>query len=355
VILTFALSLGCGLVLSSIAIQVGRRFGWVVRPRLFGRGGSEISYLGGVALAVSSGLAIAVAGGLGPRGQIVLAGGFVLLIFGLADDRLPGGGLSPVLRLLVEVVVALAVSSTVLRPALIGIGFLDLLLSVFVLVAASNAFNLLDNMDGVAGATAAAVAVGLIGLGILQGQPVVSIFGASLLGACISFLRHNFRGGRLYLGNGGSLFLGFLLAAWALHLQFPIAKPWGLFAVIALLAIPATDTTLVVLSRMAAHRPVLEGGVDHLSHRLTRLGLSAHGAALVHAAGCGLGAAAAVFAVEAETIGPLVAVILWFGVSMLAFMSMSVYEIQAEPRLLVPTGGSDHSHSASQMAEEGTA
>jgi UDP-GlcNAc:undecaprenyl-phosphate GlcNAc-1-phosphate transferase len=352
----FLFALGASLFFAKVAILIGCRSGMVVKPRLFGRGGTEVSYLGGVALAVSTGVAILLSEGPRHETAVVLTGGFVLLVFGLADDSLPSKGLTPAIRIVVEAVVAFLVCATALHPNLTGNRGLDLALAVFVLVATTNAFNLLDNMDGVAGTTGAAVAIGLIGLAVLQGQYFVAALASAAVGGCIGFLRHNLRRPQLYLGNGGSLFLGFMLAAGALHLRFPLARPWGLVAVIAVLAVPATDTSLVVLSRMLAHRPVFEGGVDHLSHRLASLGFPSHVAALMHAAGCGLGALAAMIAVHLRTATPVVAIIVWFAICTLALLGMTVYDPVPEPTNLGQGGTTESRPSAAKPAlEEGSA
>lgn len=315
------------------AVDLGRRWGMVARPRLFGRRRRRtISYLGGLTLAGAATVGFLFAGGVPAGAGPVLAGGLLLLFLGFADDRSTRGGLPPGFRLLIQALVATGAWWGGLRAGVFGAQWLDGLITVFFLVAAANAFNLLDNMDGVAGASAAVVAAGLFGLAALGGQHLVATLAASLCGASLGFLRHNLVRARVYLGDGGALFLGFLLGAAALKLRLPLPPPSGLVVLIAAFAVPAADTTLVILSRLLAGRPVFQGGVDHISHRLVRLGLSPRGAVVAHAGGSAVGAAAAAFAVVTGRPGAALAVIVVFAAAGLALLRVRVYE--EEPRRL---------------------
>jgi UDP-GlcNAc:undecaprenyl-phosphate GlcNAc-1-phosphate transferase len=309
-----------------LAVSLGRRTGMVVSPRLFGKGSPPISYLGGAALAVAAGAGFTLAGGLLREAGTLLGASLVLLSFGLVDDRARSGGISPALRVSVEVVVATWVWWAGLRSTPSGVAWVDALLTIFFLVAASNAFNLLDNMDGVAGTTAATIAAGLFGLALFGGQYLVATLAAAIFGASLGFLRHNLVQPRLYLGNGGSLFLGFLLAATTLKLRLPIDYPWGLLAAISVLAVPAMDTSLVILSRLWAGRSMFQGGVDHLSHRLVHLGLTPKTTAYAHCAGSALGAGAAMVAVLMERNEPLMLALAGFAIAGLSMLRVRVYE-----------------------------
>jgi UDP-GlcNAc:undecaprenyl-phosphate GlcNAc-1-phosphate transferase len=110
---------------------------------------------------------------------------------------------------------------------------------------------------------------------------LVASFAAALAGMSLGFLRHNFPPARIFLGDAGSLTLGFLLAALGLKLDLPVADVWVRVTVAFLiLGVPVFDTALVVVSRRRAGRPVMVGGTDHTSHRLAGLGLSSREVAL---------------------------------------------------------------------------
>jgi UDP-GlcNAc:undecaprenyl-phosphate GlcNAc-1-phosphate transferase len=254
--------------------------------------------------------------------------GFVLLIFGLVDDHASrrGGGLSPTIRVVVEVWAAVALWWAGLRPQLLGNVWLDAIVVVIFLVACVNAFNLLDNMDGVAGATAAATAAGLFGLAYLSGQPEVAWLAAAVSGGALGFLRHNLVAARIFLGNGGTLFLGFVIGALALRLRVSAEPPWSLLAAVAALGVPVMDTSIVIVSRLRARRSPFKGGVDHLSHRLVRLGFTSRSAALLHATGAALGGVVAFFAVLFSRMEPIAGVIGAFGIAAVLFLKMTIYE-----------------------------
>ena len=110
--------------------------------------------------------------------------------------------------------------------------------------------------------------------GALGGQVLVGGLAAVVAGSCAGFLLYNWYPARIFMGDAGSLFLGFLLASIALKLRFPVDH-WAALAAVALLAgVAIFDTTLVVISRVRRGQPIYLGGTDHTSHRLLRLGLS---------------------------------------------------------------------------------
>ncbi len=213
-----------------------------------------------------------------------LAAALLVGAVGLVDDLRT---LGPLPRMAVEVVAASIVFASGARAQL-GSPVVDYFVTVGWLVVMTNSFNLLDNMDGCAGVVAAVTATGLAVAALLQGQVLVGGLAVVVAATCVGFLVHNWHPANIFMGDAGSLFLGFLLSAIALKLRFPGSHLSGITAVI-LLAGPALfDTTLVVLSRVRAGRPIMIGGVDHTSHRIRRLGLNPTRVALVLALGTGV-------------------------------------------------------------------
>jgi UDP-GlcNAc:undecaprenyl-phosphate/decaprenyl-phosphate GlcNAc-1-phosphate transferase len=292
-----AVAVAVGLLLSPLAAALGPRIGAAARPRLYGAGAAAVSYLGGgaVAVAVAAG---ALAGGAERRlVLLILVGGGALLLLGLADDVL--GGLPPAPRVVAEVAVGAAAWWAGLRPDWVGPDWADLVLTVFVLVAAANALNLLDNMDGVAASTAAAGAGALAILAAIVGQPGLAVMATAVAAASVAFLPSNLRG-RLYLGDGGALFLGFVLAGLALSIRLPLEGVWRPLATALVLGVLVTDTAIVVASRLLGGRPVFRGGTDHVSHRLAAFGVSEPRVALAHVVA---GALAAALVIGAAGLG----------------------------------------------------
>jgi UDP-GlcNAc:undecaprenyl-phosphate GlcNAc-1-phosphate transferase len=323
----FILGLGSSLVGMPVAVWAGRRFGMVTYPRLFGRGREGVSYLGGLAVAVAlMGAAITASwGALPPALKYVLAGAALLLLVGLADDRSRRGGLTPLSRVVVETAIGAWLWWAALRPVITGMPWLDAVIVIFFLVAAANAFNLLDNMDGIAGTTASAAGAGLTGLSLLSGQPLLALVAAALTGACLGFLRNNLFVSRVFLGNGGSVFLGFIIAGMALELNLPVQPPMRFVTTIAVLSVPAMDTSVVVLSRLLTRRSPFEGGTDHLSHRLLVLGASIKGAAAFHAWVSALGVAAVALTVLTGRFEPVVGYLVACVIAGVALLTVNVY------------------------------
>jgi UDP-GlcNAc:undecaprenyl-phosphate GlcNAc-1-phosphate transferase len=145
-----------------------------------------------------------------------------------------------------------------------------------------NAFNLFDNMDGAASTMALVVAAGAALLGIIRGEAWLAVAAAALGGACVGFLPRNIsKPARIFLGDGGSMPLGFAVAVIVMVAATTSVVAWqSLLIALLLVAIPALDTTLVIVSRRRRGAPVMSGGLDHLTHRTRRFLPSARAVAL---------------------------------------------------------------------------
>ena len=141
------------------------------------------------------------------------------------------------------------------------------------MVGITNAFNLLDNMDGLAAGQAALCALTLFAIAAANGQFLVAALAIGLAGCASGFLRHNFHPARIYMGDGGALFLGFLIAYLGIKLRFESSVSESFLIPVLACAVPILDTTLVTVSRLATGRSPFQGGQDHVSHRLVRSGL----------------------------------------------------------------------------------
>ena len=138
----------------------------------------------------------------------------------------------------------------------------------------TNAFNLLDNIDGLAAGTAAVAAGAFFFIAVMNDQQNGALFAIGLAGAMLGFLRSNFHPATIYMGDAGSLFIGFLMAYLGLKMRTNVDEIPQLFAPIVVLGVAVLDTTIVVVSRVRRGVSPFTGGQDHLSDRLRRLGLS---------------------------------------------------------------------------------
>jgi len=158
----------------------------------------------------------------------------------------------------------------------------DYAITLLWLLGITNAVNFLDNMDGLSAGIAAVTTSFILLLALGNGQFLVSALAAALLGACLGFLRYNFPPARIFMGDVGSLFLGFLLAVMALQLRFSDNSNFVTWMVpVFLLGLPIFDMTLVVVSRLRRGLSPNTAGRDHTSHRLVRLGFSSREAVLI--------------------------------------------------------------------------
>lgn len=228
-------------------------------------------HLGGAVIVVGVLLpTVAAVGGGGPRLRIMLVAATIVALLGLVDDMRP---LSPYPRLAVETLAAAAVVGAGGRPDLFG-GPLDLVLPVLWIVLITNSFNLLDNMDGAAAGVACVTAAALSVPAVMVGERGVAVLLVALSCGCAGFLPHNWTPARIFMGDAGSLFLGFVISASALLVFAPPGRAASVAGPLLVTFVATVDTCVVLVSRHRAGRPLMLGGTDHVSHRLRRLGLS---------------------------------------------------------------------------------
>jgi len=232
---------------------------------------TSIPYLGGVGLIAGLLVGLAFAPSLSPPIKVIALGGPVIGMLGLLDDHRT---LNPYLRFAVEMGVAVLALASGLRIHATDVALIDGFLTLIWIVGITNAVNFLDNMDGLSAGVAAAGGLGILTLAILGEQVAAAVVAAGLVGACLGFLVYNRRPASIFMGDTGSLFLGFVLAVMAIEVSPTLALPASFAVPVILLALPVLDTSTVMLARMRRGRSVLLGGRDHLSHRLAKLGLS---------------------------------------------------------------------------------
>ena len=295
-----------------VAVPSGER--WHEQPTpTFGGIGIFLGFAAAVLLALATG-AVEWSSELGG----ILAGMTLLFVAGLVDDL---RHLSPLAKLALQITAAVIVLASGLEVEIVGNTVLAWGIGLLWLVGITNAFNLLDNMDGLA-ATLAAIACGYFAIDAVteHENELVLVLALSLGLACTGFLPFNLRPGKraaVFMGDAGSQVLGFGLASLALASSWTVAGTT--FATILLplliLAVPILDTTLVTVVRLAQRRPVTQGGTDHTSHRLVYYGLSESKAVLLLAVVAGaLGATALAYNVldnaRLTAIGVLVTFVL---------------------------------------------
>ncbi len=327
----FGFALVASIVFTFLVRELARRRGLVARPRQDRWHRKPTALFGGVAIALAFFVALALAPEHDARGgNLFLACAGAMFVLGVVDDFM---NLSPHVKLVGQIIIATVMTAFGMRLHWLSSPALDLPLAILWLVGITNALNLLDNIDGAAGGVAVIASGFVVYFSERAGLPGVATLGAAFAGAVTGFLLFNFNPASIFMGDGGSLFLGFFLAGIAMVDHQPGArrKLLGVLLVpVLLLLIPILDTALVAFSRKMHGRAVSQGGRDHTSHRLVSLGLSERAAALtlwLLSAVSGLVAIAAQSFSEAVAalIVPLFAVLVLFFFVLLG--RVKVYEV----------------------------
>lgn len=259
------------LVATFITRLVAQRVGFVAKPRAERWHQRPTALAGGVGIFVAFVAPTLVVGG--HLRVHLLAGATAMFLLGLVDDVLH---LKPYTKLVAQFsVAALTVATGSLLPWT-GVLVLNQAISVFWIIGITNALNLLDNMDGLAGGVACLASIFQAIFFVLQRQLPEAACSTALAGAAAGFLVFNRKPASIFMGDCGALFLGYTLAT--LSMEHGYGRSRGLLATVAVpvlvMLVPIFDTTFVTLVRLLRGRPVSQGGRDHTSHRLVVLGLS---------------------------------------------------------------------------------
>ncbi len=279
---TIGVPLAAAFALSLATVPLCRlaavRLGFVARPREDRWHRGTVALFGGVGIAVVLFACSAIFGLV--RAQPVLIGTAVLMFgTGLVDDVL---SIKPATKLIAQLALACALLFFDYRLNWLQSTTLDSLLTLVWIVGVTNAFNLLDNMDGLCAGIALIVGTALL-IDLLPGAAGTRAFSeaqylAILLGATGGFLVYNLHPASIFMGDSGSLLLGFSFAAVTLSTGRQVPGRSDILSIVAVpalvLLIPIFDTTLVTLSRWFSGRRASQGGRDHSSHRLVAIGLS---------------------------------------------------------------------------------
>jgi len=269
----FALAALFAVVVTPLAARLAWVTGWLDQPQARKSHAQATPLLGGLAVFVSAWLGWLAADALTGRAFArpapgLLAGAVLALAVGLWDDRF---GMGPRPKLLVQATCGALLVFSIGAPSLGLWPPLEAGLAIFVVIALMNAINFLDNMNGMLG--------GLVLVSLLGFAAVSAGFGASravpmqlaLAGACLGFLPWNYPRARLFLGDAGSLVLGYSLAASLLLALQAAPRGWAQLGPPLLVAYPAFDMTFVVIRRLREGRRIDQGGRDHTNHRLASL------------------------------------------------------------------------------------
>ena len=214
-----------------------------------------------------------------PQIKALLLGTSLLFIIGLIDDKM---GIMPGLKLLGQFLAAMIVIKAGLRIGFIKNYYLSTIITYIWVIGVTNAFNLLDNMNGLSAGLAGIASLFFGIIAYLNGQYLICVISLALAGSTLGFLKHNFPKAKIFMGDSGSFILGYVLSAVA------VMGSWrndaitpSLLIPIFVLGYPIFDTTLVSVMRTLQGRSIFQGGKDHSSHMLSLIGFKRYRAVLM--------------------------------------------------------------------------
>jgi UDP-GlcNAc:undecaprenyl-phosphate GlcNAc-1-phosphate transferase len=314
-----------------LAIRLAARLDFYDQPRGCHGHAQPTPYLGGAVVVTGFIVVVLLLTGEPHQSLPVLGGVLALWAVGTIDDRRT---VPPRHRVAVEAALAVMLWALGLGWSL-GLGDVpDVLATVVWVVAVVNAFNLFDNMDGATSTMALVVAGAIAVMGAVQSDVWLAVTAAALCGACLGFLPHNLSrpSARIFLGDGGSMPIGFAVAALVMIGASGAAAQWqALVMGLLLVGVPALDTCLVVVSRRRRGVSILTGGRDHLTHRTRARMRTAHGVAAALGSAQALLSALAIVAVTGGSALLVPAVLLY-----LVLLATVIVVLDSSPKVAEP-------------------
>ncbi|NQT75657.1 MAG: undecaprenyl/decaprenyl-phosphate alpha-N-acetylglucosaminyl 1-phosphate transferase [Candidatus Omnitrophica bacterium] len=270
---TFFIAFLLALFLSPVSVKISKRFNIFSKPKKGETGGKPC--LGGIAIYMAFIVTVLlmaffkVIHGPGFAGLIIASGMIVLL--GLIDDA---KDLSPLKKIIVELI---AIGVLILFGVFTGISFLpiwtNILITLIWVLFITNAFNLLDIADGLTSGLVIIISLTLLVISLVNRDIFSAIVLVALLGSHLGFLKYNYPPARIYMGDTGSLFSGFVLAAVAINISYaPLERPVALITPILAMSLPIYDTLFLIIMRIKKGKPIFSKTNDHFTLRLVTMG-----------------------------------------------------------------------------------
>lgn len=297
-------ALAVSLLTTPLAIRFAKKIGAVDLPNARKVHKEAIPRMGGIAIFLGFIFGAAALGFIDAKVLYLLVASSIIMGMGVIDDI---KGLDPKTKLIIEVVAALILIKGgfyvkfITNPfdgGVISLGILSIPVSVLWLVGICNAVNLVDGLDGLSAGISAIAALTISIVCYAQGEIVASALAAVLAASAFGFLRYNFHPARTFMGDCGSLFLGFMLGALSIMGLSKGATTVSIFIPFLIMGIPIFDTFFAIIRRVFMHKPVFEADKGHLHHRLLAMGFSHRQAVLaMYGISLFLGASAVLMAI----------------------------------------------------------
>jgi UDP-GlcNAc:undecaprenyl-phosphate GlcNAc-1-phosphate transferase len=267
--LAFGLAWGTAFAFTPRLREAAIRFGIVDAPDgKLKKHERPVAYLGGIAVALGVLIALGVTYRFDQQLLAVLLGGKILLVLGLVDDL---GSLSPKVKLAGQIIAALVLVKAGVSIQLVFLPeWASIPLTVLWMVGVTNAFNLIDIMDGLSSGVGAVAALFFAGIALAGGLDTTAFLGVALAGALLGFRHYNVEPASIYLGDTGSLFTGFVLGALGMVNAYTEVHRLGALVPALVLGVPLFDMLFVMYIRWRRGLPVMLGSPDHIALRLRK-------------------------------------------------------------------------------------
>ena len=276
-LISFILSL----ILTPLVIKLANLKGWIVKPREDRWNKTPTALMGGIAIFFSFLITLLISSFFYKYNWWIILSFVIMFIIGIIDDLFE---VKPVIKLLTQVFCAFILINNGYQFGAGQLQWLGIILTFFWVIGITNSINLLDNMDGLAAGITAIITLFSSLLCFISSDYSTAILSLILFGSTIGFVKYNFNPAKIFMGDAGSLFLGFSLSFLSLSIQKNTHSSSILITLIlplTLMAIPIFDTTLVTVKRIISGRRIDQGGKDHTSHRLVALGFSEKKAVII--------------------------------------------------------------------------
>ena len=274
----FLIALGVSFIVTPGVAKLAKNLGILDKPAKNKLHKKAVPRLGGLAIFIAYFFSLYITENLGSSSAIIIFGGAAILVLGILDDIFK---VSAVIKFIVLFILTYLLARQGVVVRLFGdLFYLNLFITLLWIVGVTSAFNAIDNMDGLAGGVGAIATVAFFVIGMRTFQWEWIVLAAALCGALLGFLPHNFHPAKIFMGDSGSLFLGFTLAAIGVKGGWSTNPIKASIIPVLVLGVPIFDLAYIVIRRW--REGTAKGFVkaltfcakDHLSHRLVGLGLS---------------------------------------------------------------------------------
>lgn len=297
---------------------------------------TPIPRLGGLAIFLGFIASVLLFCPIGPELQSILLGSVFIVLLGVIDDIKP---LPAKVKLIGQIFAALIPVLNGVRVEFItnfnffsdvpyiSLSWLSVPLTLFWIVGITNAVNLIDGLDGLAVGISSIASFSLLIIAILLCEPVIALIMAALSGACIGFMPYNFNPAKIFMGDTGALFLGFILATLSIEGLFKFYAVMSFAVPFLILGLPIFDTALAIVRRIASGRSPMSPDRGHLHHKLIDMGFTQkQTVAILYTMSAILGLSAVLLTGS----GAIKAILLLLAVIICAFFAYEVFEREAK-------------------------